>query len=422
MRIVIMSCTLVALLRPCISQASDISNDCRLNENPTSANIQFPADDAYHYPGQWGGASNKLSVQTATDPFPDTAIETTYKAWHWSSAHAAGSGQPSALHAWRFYAAIRTPAPPIPTADGWIRLLAFGMVGPDGVNHHYVYLAPGKFAARDNGFTNTIGGTGESIVYELSESGSIVTLSDPTVPVGHAEGAGGSALLDDFKSTDELIELHTTEESTKRANYPALDGYSPAFRYYWARSWLSSSGTVTYGGVTYDVSGTAWEERQWQLSLDQMVATTRWRWVSFQILGCLNSAGKPHPCDQTGRTIAAWDDRHLDGSYYVHFLNEVAPPPGCAENDLSQDNQWTLTPTGYWTSPHTGINYATGATLTTADGRLNLTATYLQPDNELYKARFVLPGFAEGAGIATGTIDGVQIWGYSMMEHWNLMP
>jgi hypothetical protein len=394
-------------------RASDGANLCVLNLNPSSANISLPADDSNHYPDQWTGAPDKVNLKDAAN-----GMEWTYKVWHWVAAPK-GGGRPVKIDGLQGYAAIYMPSPFENGALGWVRLFLAGLVGPDGKYHHYVYVAPGEFAPRQAGYDYALGGPGELTVLEATEAG-MVPLPDPTRFIGQSLGSGGNQETVDFVSTDEFIEVHTMEESIKRASYPFVDGRDPLFNFYWQRPYMISRGTVRYAGVDYDVVGMAWEEREWKVSIAEIRSLYQWRWTSIQIKGCLDERDREVPCEHSLRTIAAWDNRFkADGSPAFHYWSEVGPPPHCAGNDLSQPDEWSLVPTEYWVSPHTGIKFARAMRLTAPSREVDLTIEGVVADEEMYKTAALLPGLWDGPAKVSGTIQGKRVFGDAAVEQFN---
>lgn len=390
--------------------ASDQSNLCFFNLKQPSANISMPADDAYHYPNTWTGPAGKTNVNDQ-DGFGQ---ESTYKVSHWQAVPR-GGGKPVRIDGFQTYVSLYGPSPFAGGQPGWIRLLWVSILGPDSVYRHWLYVGPGQFPPRQNGYELVMGGPSEFALLEVGDNG-FVPLTDPTKPIGHSVGAGGTNMVSDFTSSDGFVSFHTTEESLKRVNYPFIDGYDPLLDYYWQRPYNASWGTLTYDGVMYDVAGTSWEERQWKFSLPVLRTNFRWHWTAIQIQGCLDKKGNKFACSETGRTILAWDNTYNATSFQEHYWNEVSPPPFCADATLTNQSDWSFTPIDYWTSPRTGIAFARTLRLVAPSRGTDLLMKVRVDDQEVWKAAFALPGLWEGGATVEGTINGKRVYGDAMLE------
>ena len=290
--------------------------------------------------------------------------------------------------------------------------MTVSLAGPDNQNHVYRFFAPGEFAAKQGGYDLALGGPAEAVVLGVSPSGAVAPVANPKLMIAHGTGSGGTAMVDDVATPDGLFAWHAVDESIKRANFPANDGFDKRYGYYWARPWLHSAGTLKYNGGDYTVAGDGWEERQWKLGMADVMQNAQWFWLSAQIKGCVNAAGnKTEKCSKALTTLAAWTnfDKHT-GSVLTHYYNEVLPPPACEGNDLSGVGDWTLTPLEYAVSPLSGIRYATKVHLVVPSRKVDIYAT-----QKILGAE-VNPGVAEGTAEVTGTIGDEKVFGIGMLE------
>ena len=391
--------------------ASDEFNMCIFNPHPSSENISLPQDDTYHYPDQWTGDPGKTNRHESGN-----GQESTYKVWHWT-AYPRNGGKPVRIDGFQTYAGIRGPSPFAGGEMDWMRMLWVSILGPDSVYRQYFYVAPGEFAPCENCYDMQVGGPDETLVMEVTETG-LIPLPDPEDEIGRTAGAGGTNMWSDFVSTDGNIEFHTQEESLKRANYPAVDGYDEILRYYWARSYLVSWGTLTYFGETYDVYGSAWDDREWQFDKPALLENQRWHWVSIQIQGCLDKHDKKIPCDLSFTTILAWDNFYNESGHPQHYWNEVGPPPFCEDHILMEQEDWTLEPLDWWISERSGIAYARELRLTAPSRGADFHITARADDQEVWKAGVSIQGLYEGAADLVGTLEGRRVWGDVMLEQY----
>lgn len=389
-----------------IAEASDGKNLCSASVNHGSRHVKLPEDDSNHFPDQWRGPKEKINAFSKSD-----ALETTYKFEHWAATPKSG-GAPVRFDALRIYTSVFGPSPFANGQLGWIRTLMVTLLGPDGQNHVYKFIAPGEFTPRQNGYDFAVGGPNENMVLGISQSGSVAPVANPKAVIAHSIGSGGSGMVDDVVTPDGLIEWHARDESIKRANFPAKDGFDPRFGYYWARPWLKSTGTLTYNHVEYSVTGDGWEERQWKLGMADISAHAQWTWLSAQIHGCLDAAGnKTNNCQHTLTTLAAWTNADkVDGHLLNHYYNEVLAPPRCEGHDLAKPGDWSITPMEFAVSPLTGIRYATKVHLVVPSRKVDIYATQKIAGAEVNE------GIAEGVAEIAGTMDGETVYGIGMLE------
>ncbi len=408
----IVSLVAVSILLAVSGYASDEFNMCIFNRNPESANISLPTDDAYHYPGQWTGDPDKVNLNSRGN-----GQESTYKVWHWTAiplGKGKGRCKPVRIDGFQTYAAIQEDG------GGWNKMLWVSILGPDNDYLHYFYAAPGEFSPCENCYDLGLGGSEEQSPYivEIVDGGREFFYA-PNLPfIGKTVGAGGTNMSTDFVSTDGQIEIHTQEESLKRPNYPGIDGYDDVLKYYWARSYLASWGTVTYKGTTYDVYGSAWDDREWLFDKPALLHNQRWHWTAIQIKGCLDKRGRKIPCNLTTTTINAWDNFYNISGHPQHYWSEVGPPPYCADFTLTEQEDWTLEPLEFWTSPRTGIEFATKVRLTAPSRGADLVITARAEDQEVYKATIAINGLWEGGADVVGTLEGKRVWGEAMLEQY----
>jgi len=137
-----------------------------------------------------------------------------------------------------------------------------------------------------------------------------------------------------------------------------LDGRS----FYYSRPRMAAQGTLTIDGVPEDVTGEFWFDRQWGRDLTNPFL--RWNWFSLRL---------------------------DDGSSVMLFVfrDEIAPAAlGTyvpAEGDAVHlaDDDFRLTPTAGWTSPHTGATYPIGLEIDLPDRNLHIVLTPVAEDQEL---------------------------------------
>jgi len=180
--------------------------------------------------------------------------------------------------------------------------------------------------------------------------------------------------------------------------------------FYYSRTRLDISGTLTRNGTPVEVSGKAWMDHQWG---DFSTQPTGWDWAALQMddgselmisLVWDSSTGQPitsygtyvpgRPAKPVNRSNggAAALSRHLPG------------------DDIS------LIPTDTWLSPATGVEYPSGWLLEIASLDLAVTLAPVQRNAEFGDSLYVPIAYWEGAVTVTGTQGGNKITGNGFVE------
>ncbi|MBQ11086.1 MAG: hypothetical protein CMJ45_06005, partial [Planctomyces sp.] len=154
--------------------------------------------------------------------------------------------------------------------------------------------------------------------------------------------------------------------------------------YYYSRTRLATTGTLTIGEELHQVTGIAWMDHQWG---DFSTAPVGWDWMSLQL------------DDGSDLMISmVWDstDHQPINSYGTYV-----PPDGPARNVGGEDI--SLTATGSWTSAVTGTTFPVGWELEVESLNLSLTLIPALLDSEFQGSKFVPPAYWEGAITVSGT-------------------
>ena len=167
--------------------------------------------------------------------------------------------------------------------------------------------------------------------------------------------------------------------------------------FYYSRTRLDVTGSITVAGQQSPVTGSAWMDHQWGEIVDQRVG---WDWVSVQL-------------DDGADLMAVliWDpsSRTPIASYGTLVL-----PNGSAT--ILQQGDVSITPKSTWTSPDSGIEYPSGWVLAvpSLDLRLELEAVLL--DAEFADSRYAPAAYWEGEVRVTGTRQGQSVGGRGFVE------
>lgn len=193
-----------------------------------------------------------------------------------------------------------------------------------------------------------------------------------------------------------------------QAKPPALqgdNGLSPKSEepgnasYYYSLPLLETTGTLTVGDQSFDVSGTTWMDHEFSTSALGTDALG-WDWFGLQL--------------DDDRQLMLGQIRLLGGDREPAFGGLFVNADGSTRY-LSADD-FTIESTATWTSPHSGATYPAGwdiAIDTGADDPLNITLTPLLADQELLADVSV---YWEGAVRISGDATGygyAELTGYA---------
>ena len=173
----------------------------------------------------------------------------------------------------------------------------------------------------------------------------------PATPAWVMRGADGHDRLTAGATPDEAaaagspegLGLDLTVTTTAPATLQDGDGwvdFGPAGgSYYYSRTKMTADGALTIDGRTLRVTGTAWFDHQWGDFIS--VGGGGWDWFAINL------------DDGTDLTLSLV--RAADGSYPLVYGTLVDGRPRHL-----QAADFTVTPTGRWRSPRTGVDYPSG--------------------------------------------------------------
>ncbi len=214
-----------------------------------------------------------------------------------------------------------------------------------------------------------------------------------SVPPLTARGGGGEDVL--HGEVDGWV-LDLTLTDTKRPVLQHGNGYLDypfgGYTYYYSRERMAARGQLTRGDRTVGVEGTAWFDHQW----GDLAAVTDvgWDWFALQL--------------DDERELMLFVVRIGDGEAVAGGSLTDAD---CRTQELHADD-FTLTPRGEWTSPHSGRTYPLGWDVTV--GAEVLTITPVLEDQEL-RIEVMQTDYWEGAATVSGTSTGrayIELTGY----------
>ncbi|MGH2367637.1 MAG: lipocalin family protein, partial [Chloroflexota bacterium] len=146
---------------------------------------------------------------------------------------------------------------------------------------------------------------------------------------------------------------------------PGLISFGPAgYSYYYSRTRMDLTGTLEVDGEPKAVQGQAWMDHQWGDFL--VLGGGGWDWFAGNL--------------RDGRDVTFSLVRNATGATVLAY-GTLVEANGEARHLPPSSFQWE--PTGWWTSPHTGIRYPSGWRVRIPEARLDLLWVPLLEDQEL---------------------------------------
>jgi predicted secreted hydrolase len=238
---------------------------------------------------------------------------------------------------------------------------------------------------------------------------------DPTAPAAGARsawemtGSNGDDRLTAAFSPDEAaaaglpaglgldLELH----STKPAALHDLDGwvdFGPAGgSYYYSRTSMTATGTLTIDADVVAVDGTAWFDHQWGDFIS--VGGGGWDWFAVNL------------DDGTDLTFSLVRD--TDGTYPLIYGTQVAADGTVRHLDR---NAFSVTAEGTWASPTTDATYPAGWTIDVFGEHLTIELTPTVANQELDTRATTGVIYWEGSQVVRATRDGAAMGGEAYVE------
>lgn len=171
--------------------------------------------------------------------------------------------------------------------------------------------------------------------------------------------------------------------------------------YYYSRTRMPTGGTLTVDGEVLAVQGTSWFDHQWGDFI--AVGGGGWDWFALTL-----DDGSARGIEVTLSFVRA-----ADGSYpliYGTWIN------GDGDFERIDGSEIQLTPTGDWTSPHTGAAWPSGWELKIPTRGLQVTITPDVKDQELDTRATTGVIYWEGSNVVRGSLDGRPVRGDAYVE------
>lgn len=205
-----------------------------------------------------------------------------------------------------------------------------------------------------------------------------------------------------IQATSADFAIDFTLNALKPPALQGINGLSPKSdiegnaSYYYSHSRLETSGTLNVDGQTFTINGLTWKDHEFSTSALGGTALG-WDWFGLHF--------------DDGRDLMVGQIRLLDGGKETAFGGLLIEADGTTR--YLKSDEFTITATGEWVSPHNGASYPAGWDITIPSENLAFTATPLQPDQELYDSD---PIYWEGAVQLSGGVTGfgyAELTGYA---------
>uniref|UniRef100_UPI00404A4995 lipocalin family protein n=1 Tax=Candidatus Limnocylindrus sp. TaxID=2802978 RepID=UPI00404A4995 len=157
--------------------------------------------------------------------------------------------------------------------------------------------------------------------------------------------------------------------------------------YYYSRTRMPTGGTLTVDGDVLAVQGTSWFDHQWGDFI--AVGGGGWDWFALTL-----DDGSARGIEVTLSFVRA-----ADGSYPLIYGTWIH---GDGDYDRIDGSEIQLTPTGEWTSPHTGAAWPSGWELKIPTRGLQVTITPDVKDQELDTRATTGVIYWEGSNVVRG--------------------
>jgi predicted secreted hydrolase len=181
-------------------------------------------------------------------------------------------------------------------------------------------------------------------------------LATTTVMEAAAAGSPGGLGID--------LELDATKPPALHDGDGWVDFGAGGSSYYYSRTAMDATGSLTLGGRTFDVTGSAWFDHQWGDFI--AVGGGGWDWFAINL--------------DDGTDLMLSLNRDIDGSYPIVY-GTLVDAAGRARN-LARE-AFAVEVTDRWLSPRTGADYPAGWRITIPGEDLEIVLSPTVADQEL---------------------------------------
>ncbi len=225
--------------------------------------------------------------------------------------------------------------------------------------------------------------------WEMSGNDGHDTLTATTTPLeATAAGSPGGLGFD--------LELDATKPPALHDGDGWVDFGAGGSSYYYSRTAMDATGSLTLGDETFDVTGTAWFDHQWGDFI--AVGGGGWDWFAINL--------------DDGTDIMLSLNRDIDGSYSIVY-GTLVDAAGRSRN-LPRE-AFDIEVTDHWLSPRTGANYPAGWRITIPGEDLEITLTPTVAAQEL-DTRATTSIYWEGSQLVEARRGGKPVGGEAYVE------
>ncbi|MBI4390153.1 MAG: carotenoid 1,2-hydratase [Nitrospinae bacterium] len=169
--------------------------------------------------------------------------------------------------------------------------------------------------------------------------------------------------------------------------------------HYFSFTRMQTQGTILIDGKEHKIRGTSWMDREFSSS-EMDARQVGWDWFSIKL--------------NDGREVMLYQLRLKDGGTEPFSSGSLVLEDGSVRHLALED--FTIVPTGRWTSKHTGTEYPSGWELSLKNPKVRLTVEPDLKDQELYNLRSISGTYWEGSVSVTGEYDGSPVAGKGYVE------
>jgi predicted secreted hydrolase len=184
-----------------------------------------------------------------------------------------------------------------------------------------------------------------------------------------------------------------------QSGYSRKSGTSDAASYYYSLPRMSTQGTIFVDGRRLPVTGESWMDHEFFTSA-MAPNLAGWDWFSLQL--------------SDGGEVMLYLLRHKDGAVDPASSGSLIDPQGNTRHLKLSD--FTVKPTGAWTSPHTQAQYPAGWEITIPGAGYHLRITPTTPDQEIRSPAPAKVTYWEGQVKIEGVKNGAPVTGLGYAE------
>ena len=248
-----------------------------------------------------------------------------------------------------------------------------------------------------SGFDLTLNGTASSAAASPELPLWTMVGGDGTDRLAAALSPGEAALAGAPRGLGLDLQLRATKPPALHGHDGWIDFGPAGGSYYYSRTSLTATGTLTLDGAPLTVDGVAWFDHQWGDFIS--VGGGGWDWFAVNL------------ADGTDLTLSLVRD--ADGSYPLIYGTVVAP--NASLRHLGRE-AFDVQITNRWTSPTSGADYPSGWTITIPGDDLEIQLTPTVAGQELDTRSTTGVVYWEGSQLVRATRAGVPVRGDAYVE------